>query len=247
MKISLITVTYNAEEFLKCCIQSVICQTYSDLEYIIVDGKSTDCTVNVIRKFEKNINKIIIESDKGMYDALNKGIQLATGDIIGILNADDYLENEMVIERIAHAFSISNADIVYGNLNYVQRYNTQKVVRKWRAKPYRNGLFNWGWMPAHPTFYASKELFLKLGNYRLNYGSAADYELMLRFMHKNNATAYYLNAVIVNMRVGGISNSSIKNRLQASFNDLKAMIDNGIKYPYLAIVLKPIQKLGQFL
>lgn len=247
MKISLITVTYNAEEFLESCIQSVICQRYSDLEYIVIDGKSSDYTIDIIRKFEKYINKLLIEPDLGIYDAMNKGISLATGDVIGILNADDYLENEYVISKIAETFSKKNTDIVYGDLNYVNRYDTSKIVRKWRSKVFNKKLLDGGWMPAHPTFYARKELFSRYGNYRLIYGSAADYELMLRFMYRNTASASYLNEVIVNMRIGGVSNSSVKNRVRASLNDFKAMIDNGMKYPYLTIVLKPLQKIGQFL
>ncbi|MDB5120183.1 MAG: glycosyltransferase [Sphingobacteriales bacterium] len=247
MKISLITVTYNAEEFLESCIKSVICQTYNDLEYIIVDGKSSDYTIDIIRKFGKNINQLLIEPDLGIYDAMNKGISLATGDIIGILNADDYLENERVIEKIAQTFSTYKTDILYGNLNYVKRYNTLKVVRKWRSKPFDKNLFDAGWMPAHPTFYARKELFVKYGNYRLKYGSAADYELMVRFLYKYNATATFLDEVVVNMRDGGISNNSLRNRLNASYNDLKAMIANGIRFPYIAVILKPIQKIIQYL
>jgi len=247
MKISLITVTYNAEEFLESCLESVICQTYSDLEYIIVDGNSSDYTVNIIRKFENNVNQLLIEADAGIYDAMNKGLNLATGDIIGTLNADDFLADKDTISKIAETFSKYNTDIVYGNLNYVSRDKPSEIVRKWRSKIYSKNLFNWGWMPAHPTFYAKRELFKRYGNYQLNYGSAADYELMLRFMYKNNASARYLDELIVNMRVGGISNSSLKNRLNASTNDLKAMINNGIRFPYLAVCLKPIQKVVQFL
>jgi glycosyltransferase len=246
MKISLITVTYNAEEFLESCINSVICQTYSELEYIIIDGKSLDCTLNIINKFQNKIDKVVTEADLGIYDAMNKGIRLATGDVIGILNADDFFTDENVIRVIAETFKNYNTDIVYGDLSYVDRHNTDKIVRKWVSKEYRRDALNWGWMPAHPTFYARREMFEKFGYYDLNYGTAADYELMLRFMYKFKCSATYIKKVLVKMRVGGVSNITLKSRIKASLNDLKAMKANGVELPYIAVGLKPLRKIAQF-
>ena len=246
MKISLVTVTYNAEEFLERCINSVMCQTYSELEYIIIDGKSSDCTLNIINKFQNKIDQVITEADLGIYDAMNKGIKMATGDVIGILNADDFFATEDVVQIIANSFKNSKTDIIYGDLNYVERYNTDKIVRKWVSKEYHKKALNWGWMPAHPTFYARRELFEKLGYYNLNYGTAADYELMLRFMYKFNCTATYIKKVFVNMRVGGVSNITLKSRIKASLKDLKAMKANGVEFPLIALCLKPIRKIVQF-
>ncbi|WP_242691521.1 glycosyltransferase family 2 protein [Desertivirga arenae] len=247
MKISVITVTYNAERFIKDCVNSVVSQKYPDIEYIIVDGLSQDSTLHMLSPFNEKITKIVTEKDKGMYDALNKGIKLATGDVVGLLNADDFFANENVVEKIANAFVQSGADVLYGDLWYVDQQNTDKVLRKWKSKTYHHGMFQWGWMPAHPTFYAKRELFEKLGDYRLDMGSAADYELMIRFLHKNKLKTIYLPELMVKMRAGGMSNSSVEARMKANKADLEAMKMNGIKFPKLAAFLKPVRKIPQFL
>ncbi len=246
MKITIITVAYNAEEFIEKCIHSVLAQTHFDTEYILVDGKSQDNTVAIAKRYENPGFKIVSEKDKGIYDAMNKGIALATGDIIGILNADDFFAHENVLAGINKAFTDNDAEVVYGDLWYVDRYNTGKTIRKWKSQNYRFGMFQWGWMPAHPTFYAKKELFEKYGNYNLEFGSAGDYELMLRFLHKRSAKAVYLPEVIVKMRTGGVSNSSWANRIKASMKDLSAMRYNSLNFPELAVVLKPLRKIPQF-
>lgn len=245
MKISIITVTYNAGEFLDSCIKSVQQQTHPDIEYLIIDGQSTDNTLNIATSYD-NINHLVSEKDNGMYDALNKGLKLATGDIIGILNADDFFASETILENVANAFLTTDAEVVYGDLWYVEKHNSEKVLRRWKSDAYTEGLFQWGWMPAHPTFFARKELFEKYGDYRLDMGTAADYELMMRFLHKYRAKAAYIPEVLVKMRVGGMSNSSLANRFKANRADLKAMRLNGIKYPLMAAFLKPMRKISQF-
>ena len=247
MKISIVTVTYNAERFLESCIASVVSQKFANIEYIIIDGASTDSTLQIVSRYNDKIAKIVTEKDKGMYDALNKGIQLATGDVIGLLNADDFFADDRVVEKIARAFENSKADVLYGDLWYVDQNDTNKALRKWKSKPYQHGMFQWGWMPAHPTFYAKRELFEQYGNYRLDMGSAADYELMIRFMHKHKLKSVYLPELMVKMRAGGMSNSSVEARLKANQADLEAMKLNGIKYPKLAAFLKPVRKIPQFL
>ncbi|MGN6181954.1 MAG: glycosyltransferase family 2 protein [Mucilaginibacter sp.] len=244
-KISLITVCYNAEAHIGRCIESVIAQNYPHLEYIIIDGGSTDQTLSVIKRYEHYIAKIISEPDKGVYDAMNKGILLATGNVIGTLNADDFFAAPDVLTTIGEAFGIKSADILYGDLDYIDFNET--IIRKWRTKKYINGIYNWGWMPPHPTFYCKRSLFEELGLYKLGYGTAADYELMLRFMHQTNLNAIYINKVLVKMQRGGLSNRSFSNRLKAWGNDLKAMRDNGIRLPLLTLLLKPARKILQFL
>lgn len=246
MKISLITVVYNGEGFLEDCIKSVITQDYADLEYIVIDGASTDKSLSIARKYQNQINTIVSEKDKGMYDALNKGIALASGDVIGILNADDMLASTDVISAIARTFSTSQADGVYGDLNYIDPINTAKIIRKWKGKAYSLSGIKRGWMPAHPTLYLKRNLFEKYGNYSLNFGTAADYELMLRFLYRYRIEAVYLEKLIVNMRTGGMSNASIKHRKHAFENDLKAIKENGINLPYITLFLKKIRKIQQF-
>lgn len=246
MKISIITVTYNAAEFLDTCIKSVQQQTHPDIEYLIIDGHSTDNTLNIARSYGF-VSQIVSEKDRGMYDALNKGIALATGDVIGVLHADDFFASNRVLSNVANAFLLSMADVLYGDLWYVNKEDTTKTVRKWVSKPYQPGLFQWGWMPPHPTFFVKRELFDKYGKYRLDMGTAADYELMMRFLHQQSAKSFYLPEVMVKMRVGGLSNSSLANRLKANQADLRALKINGIKYPRLAAFLKPVRKIPQFL
>lgn len=246
MKISLITVVYNGERFLESCINSVIAQDYADLEYILIDGASTDKSLEIANKYRDKIDVLLSEKDKGMYDALNKGIALAKGEIIGILNADDMLATNDVISTIAKTFSSSQTDGVYGDLNYIDPNNTNKIIRKWKGKPYSLGGIKRGWMPAHPTLYLKRSLFVKYGNYSLNFGTAADYELMLRFLFKHKIKAVYLNKLIVKMRTGGMSNASLKLRKHALDNDLKAIRENGIKLSYLTLLLKKIRKIQQF-
>lgn len=245
INISLITVVHNAERTIARCIESVIAQNYNNLQYIIVDGDSTDGTLEIINKYKSHISLIISEPDKGVYDAMNKGIQHATGDVIGTLNADDFFADSSVLTTIGSAFLAQKADIVFGNLNYVDENAT--IKRRWRTRAYKKGIFNWGWMPPHPTFYCKRALFESLGYYSLDYGTAADYELMLRFMHSNNVGGFHIDQVVVNMQRGGLSNSNPKRRLKAWGFDLKAMRKNKLPYPLLTLIIKPLRKITQYL
>jgi len=243
-KISIITVVYNAQNTIERSINSVLGQNFKNIEYIIVDGGSTDGTREIIENYREKINGFISEPDKGIYDAMNKGIALATGDVIGTINADDYFADNDVLYNIAKVFAEQDTAILYGNLDYIDL--NDKIVRKWRSGKYSKGMFNWGWMPPHPTFYCKKSLFEKLGVYKLDYGSAGDYELMLRFIHLNDINAYYLNMVLIKMVVGGVSNKSLSNRVQAMRFDLKAMRNNNIFLPMVTILFKPLRKIAQF-
>jgi len=243
-KISIITVAYNAQNTIERCINSVFGQKYKNVEYIIIDGGSTDNTCRIIENYREKIDVFISEPDKGIYDAMNKGLALATGDVIGTINADDFFADDNVLYDIARVFSEQDTQILYGDLDYIDP--SDKVIRKWRSGRYSRGMFNWGWMPPHPTFYCKKSLFDKLGVYKLDYGSAGDYELMLRFIHLNDIDAYYLNKVLIKMVVGGVSNKSLGNRVQAMRFDLKAMRNNNIFLPMVTILFKPIRKIAQF-
>ena len=245
IKISIITVVFNAQNTIERCIESVARQHFKNVQHIIIDGGSTDDTLQIIKKFEDCISALISEPDNGIYDAMNKGISLAEGDVIGTLNSDDYLANDEILNEIALTFIQNPIDVVYGDLDYID--SRGNIVRKWHSGHYKAGKFNWGWMPPHPTFYCKADLFIKYGGYKLDYGSAGDYELMLRYIHVQKAKVYYLDKVFIKMVTGGVSNKSLKNRLKAMLYDLKAMRDNGMVFPYLTIVFKPLRKVTQFL
>lgn len=244
IRISLITVTYNAESTIQRCINSVVNQLFKHIEYILIDGNSSDGTKLIIEHNEKYISIFKSEPDLGIYDAMNKGLQLATGDIVGMLNADDYFVNSEVLLKIAETFDRSGADILYSDLDYVDQDG--KIIRKWRSGEFRARNFNWGWMPPHPTFYVKRACFDKYGLYDLRFGTAADYELMLRFMYHTPVRVAYLNQVTVKMAAGGISNKSYRNRIRAWASDYSAMKKHSLIFPAWSLLLKPLRKIVQF-
>ena len=246
MKISLITVTYNSEKYLSQCIESVQSQTHKNIEHIIVDGRSTDNTVSIIKSYESVISRWISEPDKGMYDAINKGIAMATGEVIGLLNSDDMLYSDDVIEKIVKTFEDKNVDSIYGDLQYVDQEITSRVFRTWKGKTYDRNLFKMGWMPGHPTFYIKKELIDKYGGYENHYFTAADYEFMARYLFKHKISSYYLPKLIVKMRRGGASNKNINQRFRANRRDYLAMKNNHIPLPFIVSILKPLSKVHQY-
>ncbi|MFD2936565.1 glycosyltransferase family 2 protein [Spirosoma flavum] len=247
MKVSIITVVYNGAEFIRDCIESVLNQTYTDIEYIIVDGRSTDGTVDIVKSYGTKVARFISESDKGLYDAMNKGIHLATGDVIGLLNADDFYRHNSVIENMVATFKRTDSDAVYGDMLYVDRLDTRKLKRYWRSGGYSDNAFLWGWMPGHLSFFAKRWLYEQYGGFRLDMKSAADYELMLRFIHKMKAKLAYMNEVTIVMRVGGISNSSLQNRLRANREDRLAWQLNGLTPYFFTFWLKPLRKIKQYI
>lgn len=246
MKVTIITVTYNSEKYLEDCILSVIKQQHRSIEHIIIDGKSNDGTVDIIKKYESHITKWISETDKGMYDAINKGMALATGDVIGILNSDDMLETDDVISAISETFEQQHVGAVYGDLEYVHSEDTEKVFRIWKGKKYDRSLFKAGWMPAHPTFYIKRNLVEEFGGYESHYFTAADYEFMARYLFHHRVTACYLPKLIVKMRVGGQSNKNFQQRFRANRRDYLAMKKNKIPFAFFVSILKPLSKLHQF-
>lgn len=247
MKISIITVTYNSAETVEDTIQSVVNQTYPDLEYIIVDGLSKDHTLDIVKKYGDKIAKVVSEKDKGIYDAINKGVDLATGEVVAILNSDDLYSHNRVIEAIMKTFTDSGADAVYGDLVYVERNNTAKVTRTWNSGQYKEGKFLKGWMPPHPSFFVKRWCYQRFGKFHTNFKTSADYELMLRFIHVNKIKLAYLPEILVRMRLGGQSNVSLANRLEANREDRKAWEMNGLKPGRLTLIRKPLSKVFQFL
>jgi glycosyltransferase involved in cell wall biosynthesis len=245
LKVSIITITYNSESTLIDTIDSVLNQTYKDIEYIIVDGKSTDSTVSIIHSYKEKISKFISEKDNGLYDALNKGIAMATGDIIGVLHSDDFYTNHQVIEKVVQTFKLNQADAVYADLFYVDKTNVGKILRKWKSGNYKHGMFVNGWMPPHPTFFVRRHCYEKYGSFNLDLVSAADYELMLRFVHKHQIKLAYLPEFIIKMRAGGLSNASLSNRIRANKEDRKAWLMNGLKPKFHTLYLKPLRKIIQ--
>lgn len=246
VKVSIITVVYNGAEHIRDCIDSVLSQTHPDIEYIIVDGQSTDGTVAIVQSYGTKVARFMSESDKGLYDAMNKGIRSATGEVIGLLNADDFYRHNRVIANMVTLFERTGSDAVYGDMVYVDRNDIQKRKRYWRSGRYKENAFMWGWMPGHLSFFARRNLYERYGLFRLDMKSAADYELLLRFIHKNKAKLSYMNEVTIVMRAGGISNSSLKNRLRANGEDRLAWELNGLKPYFFTLWLKPLRKLRQY-
>lgn len=246
-KVSIITVCYNSAKTIEDTIKSVLSQSYNNVEYIIIDGLSTDNTLEIINKYKDEIAVIVSEKDNGLYDAINKGIGLASGDIIANLNSDDFYIDDNVITDIVDKFEKEQTDLLYTDLYYVESKNTDKVTRYWKSGEYKKGAFYKGWMPPHPTFFVKKDVYDKYGVFNLKLKSAADYEIMLRFIHRFECTVSYLNRVTVRMRVGGVSNASIANRIKANREDKLAWKINGLKPKPLTFILKPLSKLNQFI
>ncbi len=246
MKITILTVTYNSERFLEDCINSVINQQYENVEHIIIDAVSTDATISIIQRYESHIAKWVSEKDEGMYDALNKGMKMATGDIIGILNSDDMLASANVLSEVAAAFKEHSVDSIYGDIVYVDQMNTEKIIRYWKGVTYNRYRFTYGWMPAHPSFYFKRELFAQLGGYESQFDTAADYEFMSRYLYYHKITAYYIPKLLVKMRIGGASNKTLKRRFNANRRDYQAMKKNTIPLPFIVSILKPLIKLHQY-
>jgi glycosyltransferase len=246
MKVSIITSVWNNKNTIEDAIKSVLSQNYSDIEYIVVDGASSDGTIEVIKKYEYKISTFVSEKDKGIYDGLNKGVELATGDIIGFLHSDDIYADKNIISEVVEAFEKNNTDSIYGDLVYVDKEDTNKVFRYWKSGDYSFKKLTNGWMPPHPTFFVKKEFYDRYGKFDLSFGIAADYDFMLRMLGKYKITTSYLPKVLYKMRVGGASNRTIKNIIQKSREDIKALKNNNIGGIH-TIVMKNLSKIPQFL
>lgn len=245
MKVSIITPTYNSASTLRTNLESIRLQQYSNIEQIIIDGGSSDDTIKTIQGFEQ-VKHIISEPDAGVYDAMNKGIRMASGDIIGILNSDDLYVHAKVISQVVQIMESAKTDSLYADLVYVKRTKLERVVRYWNAKELTPKSFYYGWMPPHPTFFVRRWAYEKYGLFNLKLKRAADYELMMRFLLKHKISTCYLPEVIVKMRVGGQSNRSIFNRLDAHREDRLAWKLNHLKPRFYTALAKPISKIPQF-
>lgn len=274
MNISIITAVYNGAATIADCLESVCRQSHA-AEHIIIDGGSTDGTLALLERYRPGVARLVSDPDNGIYDAMNKGIALATGDVIGILNADDFYADERVLARVAAVFADPEVEACYGDLVYLKENlrsvesgvatveSEQQVAesdskvkpqnskltlhRYWQAGSYRPRSFYWGWMPPHPTFFVRRRIYEKYGTFNLDLGSAADYELMLRLLLKHDITTAYIPEVLVKMRAGGVSNASLANRLKANLMDRLAWEVNGLKpYPW-TLICKPLRKLPQYL
>ena len=246
MKVSIITVCFNSEYTIETTLQSVLDQDYGNIEYIIVDGKSIDKTISIIEKYKLRIAKIISEKDEGIYFAINKGINHATGDVIGILHADDFYADEKIISRVVQEFIEKRTDSVYGDLQYVSKHDPLKIVRSWKSGPYNSKRFLKGWMPPHPTFFVKKKCYTQFGLFNTLFSISADYELMLRFLYKQKITTSYIPEILVKMRVGGKSNVTFKNRIKANQEDHLAWRVNELNPGKMTLILKPLSKIKQF-
>ena len=254
--ISLISATFNAAGTIADCLRSIASQTHP-AEHIIIDGASTDDTLEIVRRISP-FSRILTEPDNGIYDAMNKGIALATGEVIGILNADDFYASPDVLAQVAQTFSEPDVMCCYGDLEYVQEtgealrvrgegeIQSFNVVRYWQSGKHSSRSFYWGWMPPHPAFFVRKSVYERFGKFRLDMGSAADYELMLRLLLKHELRTVYIPELMVRMRVGGISNESLTARVKANRMDRRAWEINGLSPYTWTLLCKPLRKLGQY-
>ncbi|MDD5226634.1 MAG: glycosyltransferase family 2 protein [Candidatus Omnitrophica bacterium] len=245
MKISIITVVRNQCAAIEDCLKSVLSQTHRDVEYIVIDGVSTDGTLEILKRYQARIAKIISEKDAGPYDAMNKGIRLATGDVVGILNSDDFYADSRVLEKVANAFKKNDAEALFADLVYVRPGDLNRVVRFYSGAGFTPDKFAWGWMPQHPTFFVRRHLYEQYGLFRTDYRIAADYELMARFLARNKARYVYLPEVIVRMRTGGLSTRNLRSNWILNREILRACAENGIPTNILKVYSKYFRKLMQ--
>lgn len=244
MKISIITASYNNGNTIEATIQSVLSQTYPHIEYIVVDGGSMDGTVDIIKQYGRGITQWVSKPDDGIYDALNQGIKMATGEIIGFLHADDILNDYFVIDKVMAIFQTKNCQAVYGDLVYVTKNDVSNIVRFWKSCPFTPKLLKQGWMPPHPALFIRKEIYEKYGVFDTKLRIAADYDVVLRFFGQPDFQSEYLPHIIVRMRIGGTSNKSVRNILKKSREDYLAMTNNHIG-GFRSLLWKNISKLSQ--
>lgn len=241
MKISLITATYNSGRVLRTTLESVLKQTYSDIEYIIIDGASKDNTMDLVHEYEPLFNgriKWISEPDKGIYDAMNKGIRMATGDIVGIINSDDFYHRTDVLSRVAEAFEEPGVQAVYGDVRFVHPGDLDKTIRYYSSKVFSPKLFRYGFMPAHPTFFTYKKYFEEFGYYKTDYKIAADYELLVRFLYVHKLQAKYLPLDFMKMRTGGVSTASVRSNILLNKEIVRACRENGLWTCFPLLLMK---------
>lgn len=245
MKFTIVTPTFNSAATVRDTLECIRIQDYQDIEHVIIDGGSRDDTLKIVAEYP-HVSKVITEPDRGLYDAMNKGIKNASGDVVVVLNSDDFYAHAQVISKVAARMSETGADTLYADLQYVDALKTNRVVRTWKAGNFRPDNFQIGWMPPHPTFFVKRALYDRYGLYNITLRYSADYELMLRFLYKNRVSTCYLPELIVRMRVGGASNASLRNRLRANREDRLAWEMNGLRPRFYTLYMKPISKIRQY-
>jgi glycosyltransferase involved in cell wall biosynthesis len=245
MKVSVVTAVWNAKETIETAIDSIRSQCYQNIEHIVIDGGSTDGTCEVLERRRSELDVLVSEPDHGIYDALNKGVLRATGDVVGFLHADDIYAGPRSVQTIADAFTDPSIDAVYGDLLYVRRSDTSRVVRCWRAGPATPRSLKWGWMPPHPTLYVRRHRLASVGLFDTRYRIAADYDMILKLMSASDFRACYIPEVLIRMRVGGVSNRSLRHVLRKSAEDYRALRRNGVG-GIIALTLKNVRKVHQF-
>jgi len=247
LKVSIITVCYNSAKTIKETIDSVVNQSYKDIEYIVIDGASKDGTIDIVSSYSDKVSKFISEPDNGIYNAMNKGIKIATGDIVGILNSDDFFNNNEVVQRIVDEFNNNNIDAIYGDIQFVKPDNLDKVVRYYSSKNFNPQKFKYGFMPAHPSFYVKRVFFERIGYYKEDYKIAADYELLVRFLYQHQLTCKYIPIPFVAMRTGGVSNRTFKSYYTLNKEIIRACRENGIKTNIINIYSKYFVKIFELI
>ena len=247
MKVSIITVCFNNDSTIKDTIDSVLNQSYKNIEYIIIDGDSADKTKDIITSYGNKIDQFVSESDRGIYHAMNKGIKLVKGDIVGMLNADDFFCDYDIIEKLVKEFVTENLDAVFGDVQFVNSQNLKKIVRYYSSKHFHPSKFKYGFMPAHPSFYVKRELFSKYGYYKEDYNIASDFELLIRFLYRTEVKSKYIEMPFVTMRTGGISNKSFMSRFVLNKEIVRACSENKIKTNLFNIYLKYFRKIFEFI
>jgi glycosyltransferase involved in cell wall biosynthesis len=246
MKISIITVVYNGAATIEQTIQSVLSQNYRDIEYIIIDGASKDGTLQIVENYKHRLAKFVSEPDRGIYDAMNKGLKAATGDVIGFLNSDDIYADDTIIRQVADTFIQSDVDACYADLVYVDKDNLNKIIRYWKSCEYRDGLFEKGWMPAHPTFFVRKKVYDQYGGFDLDYRLQSDFDLTMRFLKIHKIKSMYIPKIFVTMRIGGESNRKISNVIKGNLESYRACKKNGVAVGPFFILRKIFSRLPQF-
>ena len=247
--ISIITATFNSAKTLKDTIQSVLRQTNKDFEYLIIDGGSTDETIDIVKSYESEFSgrlKWVSEKDQGIYDAMNKGIKMASGDVVGILNSDDYFTSDDILQTVDNAFKSHEIDAIYGDIHFIRDGNPQKCVRYYSSRMFRPFWLRFGFMPAHPSFYCKREVFEKAGLYSLDYKIGADYEMMVRLFKKYRIKSLYINKDFVTMRTGGASNNNVRSRITLINEDVKACKENWVYTNSLFVMIKYLYKVFEF-
>lgn len=246
-RISIITVVRNAVSTIEETLRSVAAQTYRDAEHIVVDGASTDGTLDIVERYRDSIARLVSEPDRGVYDAMNKGLAVASGEVVGFLNADDFYEHERVLQKVASVMADPQVDTCYADLVYVDTQDTSRVVRYWKSRPYEKGLCQKGWLPAHPTFFARRRVYERFGDFDLAFQRQADFEMALRLFDIHNIKSVYVPEVWVRMRIGGLSNNSMIGVIKGNLEAYRACKKYDLPVTPFFVVRKILSRLPQFI